>query len=301
MPSPAFERFQRALKQGVGSRAAIEDLPLGELEHLAEGEAAQVEALLVQRLQKSNDPRVVRALAALDTDSAWQAIRDRIAQSPYALPGPRRIESGRLLWERRRDPLGAGILVDAMARGREPLTMGPARETFATLTREDKERGLAAYLALRPDRMEGNSWDPGDAWLQVLGLDRFFQGELSTPARLLSLERCARSPLRTVSEPACAMLREVAAQIRGGGETPSSLGLNVPDLQASPRWSLLLKGVDKGSGYVAVPRTDDARERAFIEEVLLSGLHRGNPRVASALEALGGDRTSEALAEWRSR
>ncbi|HEX9100862.1 MAG TPA: hypothetical protein VF997_01595 [Polyangia bacterium] len=94
----AWDRFVDSLERGVTSRGELESLDLSALRQLDDLERERARQLLGPKLG-DGDPRIVDALAELDTPKAWADV-ERAFTSSW---GSAQIHAAMWLWMKKRD------------------------------------------------------------------------------------------------------------------------------------------------------------------------------------------------------
>src|SRR4051812_26183205 len=97
-PTP-WDQFVDSLERGVTSRADLQSLDLVALRKLNDLEREKARQLLVPKVA-DGDPRIVDALAELDTPKAWADVENAFTSSW----GSAQIHAAMWLWLKKRDP-----------------------------------------------------------------------------------------------------------------------------------------------------------------------------------------------------
>lgn len=288
--SPAWDRFVESLNRGVTSRADLEALDLAALRQLDDLERERARQLLAPKLS-DGDPRIVDALAELDTPKAWADV-ERAFTSSW---GSAQIHAAMWLWMRKRDPRVVPQL-------RSLALSNPKAPTFVT------EIVLALERIDTPeadDAMVDILATSTDAGITSATTDRIFVrhkwDQWENPGLPIFTLRCGLTSIfPSVRAAAVDELRNLIVQQRSGKDD-SQLGIAGQQLaQKSPALQQVLAIAfdDKA------PIPDDATldqlqggEHDWAIDLLLGRLEQNDARVIPALQHLDGDRVRLALAD----
>ena len=288
----AWDRFVESLDRGVTSRGDLESLDLAALRQFDDVQRERARQLLAPRIA-DGDPRIIDALAELDTPKAWADVERAFASSW----GSAQIHAGMWLWMRKRDPRVVPQL-------RSLALNNPKAPSFVT----------EIVLALeRIDTVEAD-----DAMIDVLATtsdsgvtssttDRIFVrhkwDQWEHPGAPMFTLRCGlTSVFPSVRAKAVDELRSLVAQQRAGKDD-TQLGVVGQELaQRSPALEKVLAIAFDDKAPIPDNATLDqlqGGERDWAVDLMLGRLEQGDARVVPGLNHLGGDRIQTALADYQ--
>lgn len=289
MPSEAWARWVRSFEGPPRGPSDLEDFDLGALFALSPGERADAERALIARLDgRNDDPRVPKALAALRTPSALEALRRAAAQM---YPSATRIAAAQAMGG---TPDAVAALVDTLQRTTEPDVRALAVAALEPHTGNAVDDAILAALASEIDPTAVH------ALFGALLDRRKLRGFLSAPSPLATLSVRMTSPVRTLREEAHAELKRLLAEL-SAGRAPRDLGLGVAP--ESPAAAERFRDSVIGEGDVDIDALIAFRgaDRRWAEDFLLMRLAKLDPRLPAALAWIGAARAIGPLEELRTQ
>ena len=288
--STAWDRFVESLERGVTSREDLESLDLTALRQFDDVQRERARQLLAPKIA-DGDPRIVDALAELDTPKAWADV-ERAFTSSF---GSAQIHAAMWLWMRKRDPRVVPQL-------RSLAASTPKAPTFVT------------EIVLALERIETDEAD--DAMIEILAntkdagvtsstTDRIFVrhkwDQWEHPGSPIFTLRCGLTSIfPSVRSKAIDELRALVAQQRAG-KSDAQLGIvgqELPQRSAALQEVLAIAFDDKAPipGNATLDQLQGG-ERDWGIDLMLGRLEQGDARVIPGLQHLGGDRVQQALAD----
>lgn len=293
-PSAAFRRFTDSF--AVSSRESAEDYDLEALNQLEGHERDQAEALLIDTVRTTDDPRAPKAIRALALQSAVPALREAIdLRSGQAL-----VESALTLFVLSGDE-AALPPITRMLRDDSVYTRVDAAHALGQIG------GSIAELALYPAIDDPDPLVRANAVESLLHLTGLAEWDVATGRGISLLGLGLRSSFASVRQRAIVELKQLAAA-RRAGSTAEELGLPTGEVERSAAAAKALRSLSSraGSGPWAdgfdleaiteVAEGSDEAERDWALATLLLLLERGDVRAPGGLAALG---RSEAVAPLR--
>jgi hypothetical protein len=294
MSNTAWDRFKDSLDRGITGPADLESLDLVALSQLNDLERERARQLLEVKLG-DGDPRIVDALAAIDSAKSWADV-ERAFNTEF---GSALIHAGMQLWRKNQDPRVIPRLKTEVFNNPDApthvieallaLAKIPGEEVddilVEALTTSKQPRVVIAAREQLYYRLKWSQWE--------------HEG-----SPLFSLTMGMRSPYPSVRNQSFDQLRDLVRRKRAG-ETDAQLGLVAQPLpqQRSPELLSLLQLAFRPA---AAPLPDVAAidalqggERVWAVDLLLARLEQGDTRVIPLLERLGGDRIQMALDDHR--
>lgn len=291
MPSAAFERFVNSF--GVTTHKSFEDYDIDALFQVEPGEQAQAEALLIERLKTTDDPRAARALRYISSKAAVPALRDAVRTQH----GSARVEAVISLRQLTGEDVGRDAILEELQSDSQDIRLAvvrvlPALDTaiashalFTALDDPDKQVRATATQAL----------------YQLHDLAQW----ATVPTRGLNLLALRlQSAYAAVREPAKDELRAVIAG-REAGKSAAELGIPLERTPKSPAALRFIESFASPAGrppwaddYDLTALTELSGEEArWARYVIYDNLEEGDYRAARALAATGGADDVEVLQE----
>lgn len=286
----AWDRFVESLERGVTSREDLESLDLAALRQFDDVQRERARQLLAPKIA-DGDPRIVDALAELDTPKAWADV-ERAFTSSW---GSAQVHAARWLWMRKRDPRVVPELRKLAADNPNAPTF--VIEVVLTLERVDTDEADDAMIEILANTK--------DAGVTSSTTDRIFVrhkwDQWEYPASPIFTLRCGLTSIfPSVRSEAIGELRKLVAEQRAGKDD-SQLGVVGQELQQrSPTLEKVLALAFDDKAPIPDNTTLDqltGGERDWGVDLLLGRLEQGDTRVIPGLQQLGGARVKLALAD----
>lgn len=293
--SDAFRRFTDSFT--VSDRASSEDYDLEALNQLVGPERDQAEALLIDTVRTTDDPRAAKAIRALALKSAVPALREAIDLRH----GQALVQSALTLFVLTGDP-AALPPVTRMLRDDDAWTRVDAAHALGQIGGPIAEDALYTAVDDADQLVRANAVE---SLLHLTGLDEW---DVATGRGISLLGLGLRSGFASVRERAVADFRRLAAARRTGA-TAEAVGLPSGEVERSATAAKALRSLSSraGSGPWAdafdiealteVAEGDDLAERDWALATLLLLLERGDVRAPGGLAALGRDEAIAPLHE----
>ncbi|HEY2743085.1 MAG TPA: HEAT repeat domain-containing protein, partial [Polyangia bacterium] len=275
--SSAWDRFVASLERGVTSREDLESLDLAALRQFDDVQRERARQLLTAKLS-DGDPRIVDALAELDTPKAWTDV-ERAFTSSW---GSAQVHAAMWLWMRRRDPRVVPQL-------RSLALSNPKAPTLVT------------EIVLALERIDTNEAD--DAMVEILATtndagvtssttDRIFVrhswDQWDNPGAPIFTMRCGLTSIfPSVRAKALDELRALIAEQRAG-KSDVQLGIDSKGVQQrSPAMQQVFATAVDANAPIPPDATLDqlqGGERDWGIDMLLGRLERGEARVLPGVQ-----------------
>ncbi len=291
MPQPtAWDRFVESVERGVTSRAELESFDLSALRQLDDVQRERARQLLAPKTA-DGDPRVVDALAELDTPKACADV-ERAFTSSW---GSAQIHAAMWLWMRNRDPRVVPQLRSLAANN--PKAPSFVTEIVLALERIDSDEADDAMIEILATTT--------DAGVTSSTTDRIFVrhkwDQWEHPGSPIFTLRCGLTSIfPSVRAKAIDELRSLVAQQRAGKDD-RQLGVVGHELAHRSPVSQQVVAV-AFDDHAPIPDNTmldqlQGGERDWAADILLGRLEQGDTRVIPRLQHLGGARVQLALAD----
>lgn len=281
MPSAAFERFVDSF--GVTTHKSFEDYDIDALFQVEPGEQAQVEALLIERLRTTDDPRAARALRYISSKAAAPALREAVRTQH----GSARVEAVISLRQITGEDVGREAILEELRSHSREVRLAVVRALPAL----DKATASPALFA---------ALDDADKLVRATATQALYQlHELvqwaMVPARGLNLLALRlQSAYAAVREPAKEELRAVIAG-REAGKSAAELGIPLERAAKSPAALRFIESFASPAGQPPWANDYDlealaeltGKEADWARYVMYDNLEEGDFRAARALAATG--------------
>lgn len=293
--SAAYQQFLDSF--AVTGRESTEDYALDALGQLVGEERAAAEALLIETIRTTDDPRAPKAVRALALRSAIPALREAVARSA----GQMLVQSAFALFALTGEQSAVVSIARVLREG----------DTWA---RVDAAHALGHFRGPSVDDALFDAVDDPEplvranaveALLQITGLSEW---DVVNGRGISVLGLRLRSAFGTIRRAAVTDLRRLAAAKRRGA-TPESLGVPTAEVERSAAASRALRSLTSraGSGpwgaafdleaFAEIAGGTDDGEREWALATLLLLLDRGDVRAPAGLAALGASEAIEPLRE----
>ena len=275
------------------SRGDLEALDLSALRQLDDLQRERARQLLVPKLG-NGDPRMIDALAEIDSPKAWADIEHAFTSSW----GSEQVHAAMWLWMKKRDSRVVPKLRSlALSNPKAPSFVTEIVLTLERIETDDADDAMIDILAASTDA--GVTSSTTDRIYVRHKWDRW-----EYPASPIFTLRCGLTSIfPSVRARAIDELRDLVRQQRAGKDD-AQLGVVGQELaQRSPALQQVLAIAFDDKAPVpdnAILDQLQGGERAWAIDLMLGRLEQGDARVIAGLQHLGGERVKLALADHQS-
>lgn len=286
MDTTAWDRFKDSLDRGVTSREDLESLDLTALSELNDLEQERARQLLSAKVDGS-DPRIIDALALIDTPKAWADIE----QAFLTGYGSALVHAAKWLWQRNKDPRVVPMMKqEALGHPNAPSYVMLVLALLAEIPGDDIDDTLIEVVTTQPEEIA----DRARGYLYV----RFNWSHWAREGSPLFAITCGmRSNFPSVRKKAFEQFFDLVKRHRAG-ESDAQLGIVAQPLDnRSPELMELLQLAFRGDPVPDVTTIDKLQggERVWAIDLLIARLEQKDTRVIPLLQHLGGERIQLAL------
>ncbi len=291
MSNTPWDRFKESLDRGITGPADLESLDLVALGELNDLDRERARQLLSTHVGES-DPRIVDALAMIDTPKAWGDV-ERAFNTAY---GSALVHAAMRLWRRNKDPRVVPKLHTlALNNPDAPIFVIEVLQALAEIPGDEVDDILVeALTTTKQPRVSLTA-------RQLLYLRNNWSQWEHEGSPLFALTCGLRSTFPSIRDKAFEQLRDLERRKRAG-ESDAQLGLVAQPL--GQRSAALDAVVQLAFHPEAAPVPGDTTldqlqggERLWAIDLLVARLEQGDARVIPALQHLGGERPLLALAD----
>jgi hypothetical protein len=293
MLTTAFDRFKDSLERGITSREDLESLDLSALQECNDLDRERARQLLSAKVGDS-DPRIIDALALIDTAKAWADI-ERAFLTGY---GSALVRAAMHLWRKNQDPrVVPKLKAEALGNPDAPSYVIEVLLALAQIPGDQVDDILIEALTTTKE-----------AQVAIVARQnlyaRFNWSDWEQEGSPLFAVTCGmRSNFPSVRTKAFEQLHDLVRR-RRAGESDQQLGIVAQYLDnRSPELQALLQLAFHPDSApvpdVAVIDKLQGGERLWAIDLLIARLEQNDARVIPLLERLGGERIQLALDDHR--